>query len=368
MIIERRQLPRVKPYKLVYVSLSAQNRGLIIDATEEGFQFLAESPVDHAQGIVPARFTLSPLDAIETAGEITWLDDTNRAGGMRFRDIAAADRANIRDWLTHNAHLLPSREDDLDAGASGVTGTEPLAASDDGRASQSMSGPAQSAAPSAGISMPGSEFAVPWRSSVPAAPTGPQVRDRVSVSRHRARTIALVMLGLAVASTAVFAILFHWQIAERTRVIGQDLLNWVSTNSETSASTSPADTKISPLLQPPSKSHRTRLVAEGGGDADIPLSHDPGEAELAVALQYLGGDGGRAQTNVAVKWLWASVQKGNTKAATLLANVYEWGRGVPRNCEQARVLLIDAAKHGSTEAMQQLQDMDSDGCANTASK
>ena len=302
MIIERRQLPRVKPYKLVYVSLSAQNRGLIIDATEEGFQFLAESPVDSAQDVVPARFTLSPLDPIETAGEITWLDDTNRAGGLRFKDIAAADRANIRDWLAHNAHLLPSREDEADAEASTGTGSEPLAASDNGRASQSVAGPSQSEAPSAGISAPNSEFAVPWRSSVPGAPAGSQVRERVSVSRHRARTIAIVMLGLAVASTAVLAILLHWQIAERTRLIGQDLMKWVSTNSETSASTSPADSKIIPLLQPPSKSHRTRPIVEGGGDSDVPLSHDPGEAELAVALQYLGGNGGRVQTNVAVKW------------------------------------------------------------------
>jgi TPR repeat protein len=79
-------------------------------------------------------------------------------------------------------------------------------------------------------------------------------------------------------------------------------------------------------------------------------------------LQYLRGDGGPAQTNLAVKWLWASVEKGNANAAMLLSDLYEWGRGVPQNCDQARVLLILASKHGSTEALQQLQDLDADGC------
>jgi TPR repeat protein len=97
-----------------------------------------------------------------------------------------------------------------------------------------------------------------------------------------------------------------------------------------------------------------------------PLPDDTGEAELASALQYLRGDSGSTETNVGVKWLWASVEKGNTKAAIILADLYVWGRGVPQNCDQARVLLTAAAKRASVEAAQRLQDMEADGCVSGA--
>ncbi|GAC1662475.1 MAG: hypothetical protein NVS9B4_16200 [Candidatus Acidiferrum sp.] len=54
----------------------------------------------------------------------------------------------------------------------------------------------------------------------------------------------------------------------------------------------------------------------------------------------------------AAKLLWAAVAKGNTQAERELAGLYARGQGgVPKNCEQARVLLV-AASAPQTEAAQ----------------
>jgi TPR repeat protein len=157
------------------------------------------------------------------------------------------------------------------------------------------------------------------------------------------------------------ALVFFWRVGGRTQSFGQDLYNWVSFGSQSDSQSSTESNEISLLLRPPSKTHRVRpIVVES--DATLPSNADAGAAELSIALQYLRSGGRQADTQVAVKWLWGAVEKGNTTAAMLLADLYTWGRGVPQNCDQARVLLIAASKHGSAEATQQLQDMEADGC------
>jgi len=50
------------------------------------------------------------------------------------------------------------------------------------------------------------------------------------------------------------------------------------------------------------------------------------------------------------KLLWAAVKKGNTNAEIDLAELFRKGRGVVKNCDQARILLSAAARKGSAEA------------------
>jgi len=56
--------------------------------------------------------------------------------------------------------------------------------------------------------------------------------------------------------------------------------------------------------------------------------------------------------------LWSEVQVGNTKAAVELAELYIKGNGVPRNCQQARVLLLMASEKRNTAAIKRLHDLD----------
>ena len=87
-----------------------------------------------------------------------------------------------------------------------------------------------------------------------------------------------------------------------------------------------------------------------------------GSQELTTARHYLDGKGASRDTPEAAKWLWKAVSKQNTSAVTLLADLYIRGDGVPKNCDQARLLLAAAAKKGNNEATEKLRTLESDGC------
>lgn len=56
--------------------------------------------------------------------------------------------------------------------------------------------------------------------------------------------------------------------------------------------------------------------------------------------------------------LWGQVQAGDSKAALELAELYIKGDGVPKNCQQARVLLLVASERRNTAAIKRLHDLD----------
>jgi TPR repeat protein len=85
-----------------------------------------------------------------------------------------------------------------------------------------------------------------------------------------------------------------------------------------------------------------------------------GGAELAQAQRYLSP--ASRNSAEAAKWLWKSVSKENPKAVLLLSDLYAKGDGVPKSCDQARLLLIVAARKGQTEAASRLQGFDAGGC------
>jgi hypothetical protein len=103
----------------------------------------------------------------------------------------------------------------------------------------------------------------------------------------------------------------------------------------------------SPLLD----ASRQTVVDQGSGAPDLQL-----------AQRYLGGSMGVRDSAEAAKLLWKAVSKQNATAAVLLSDLYLRGDGVPRSCDQARLLLVAAAKRGSPMAAQQLRNLESHGC------
>jgi hypothetical protein len=87
-----------------------------------------------------------------------------------------------------------------------------------------------------------------------------------------------------------------------------------------------------------------------------------GAAELAQAERYLSATSGKRDTSEAAKWLWKSVSKENGRAVLLLSDLYAKGDGVPKSCDQARLLLSVAAKKGNADAATRLRTFDSSGC------
>jgi hypothetical protein len=82
-------------------------------------------------------------------------------------------------------------------------------------------------------------------------------------------------------------------------------------------------------------------------DATAPAASDTsqnGAIEVAAAKDYLSGRKGAPDGATAAKLLWRAVSKQNGEALLMLSDLYATGDGVPKSCDQAR-LLVDAALH-----------------------
>lgn len=120
---------------------------------------------------------------------------------------------------------------------------------------------------------------------------------------------------------------------------------------------SSAETPRAPLLQPTSQQNRVPAPSNPSGAAT-----DDGQQEYQQAEQILRHRSSETELAVAVRLLWVAVEKGNADAEVALAELYWNGKGVARNCDQARILLTAAARKGSAEAHKRLEKLMQEGC------
>jgi TPR repeat protein len=76
----------------------------------------------------------------------------------------------------------------------------------------------------------------------------------------------------------------------------------------------------------------------------------------------LNGRNGRRDPATAARLLWAAVGKENTSAILLLSDMYMIGDGVPKSCDQAKVLLYVAARKHNVQAADKLRNLEQSGC------
>jgi TPR repeat protein len=81
-----------------------------------------------------------------------------------------------------------------------------------------------------------------------------------------------------------------------------------------------------------------------------------------MAEDFLNGRTHPRNTEEAAKYLWRSVGKENPSAILLLSDMYLVGDGVPKSCDQARLLLSAAARKGVPQAADKLRDLLRSGC------
>jgi hypothetical protein len=84
------------------------------------------------------------------------------------------------------------------------------------------------------------------------------------------------------------------------------------------------------------------------------------QTQLAAGREVIPGKPRHPPEDVAS--LWVAVENGDTTAEVALAERYVTGDGVEKSCEQARVLLQAAAKHGNEAATKRLEQLASAGC------
>jgi len=110
-------------------------------------------------------------------------------------------------------------------------------------------------------------------------------------------------------------------------------------------------TRRTPRIVPVTATTPTLAAAQGGSE------------ELANAEKYLNaGPGMTRDTQEGARWLWKAVAKQNLTATFLLSDLYLRGDGVPKSCDQARLLLDAAARKGVTAAAERLRHLQAFGC------
>ena len=104
----------------------------------------------------------------------------------------------------------------------------------------------------------------------------------------------------------------------------------------------------------------SRLPIPATANSSAAAAELSGQEELANAERYLNGSRGAGRE--AAPWLWKAVAKGNLTATMALSDLYLRGDGVPKSCDQARVLLDAAARKGSSAAGVRLRNLQAFGC------
>ena len=107
----------------------------------------------------------------------------------------------------------------------------------------------------------------------------------------------------------------------------------------------------------------TTPTSQSAADLEHQALQGNGAEEFATAQRYLNASGGQVRdTAEAAKWLWKSIAKHNAPAMLALGDLYLKGSGVPKNCDQARVLLDSAARRGMVGAGERLRNLQAFGC------
>ena len=421
----RSQFPSIKLDQLVYVELDASNGGMMLTVSEEGFSFRAVSPV-RTTSRTPFSFVIHGTEKLEGFGRIEWTKDDGKVAGLLFTDVTSGFLDSLRIWLaqlcaptappvtTHTdaspeISYRPSYHTSRRNGEASRNGDHfPAAVEPPAPQQQSFEAPVverpvfeQAYAketivpPIAGLGLsfgqplldePGHSNGTSRISAPPVSVAPAPVLSEWSYPEPPARsrgnglvvtTAVVCLLGLAI-------LLYSYR-----EVLGQSLISLgqrMSANSEPSPAQaskipetpktaeevqqpptpapSPADTKPAAGVQPQATSITdSRYSVRDNVPATKP-DNTFQDARRNSTADAAPSNGNSPVTDPAdpIRSLWSAVSQGNTSAEVTLAKLYLIGGGVPKSCDQAKVLLQAAAKKGNGEAIDKLSQINKDGC------
>ena len=374
MRTERRCIPRKRPEAISYFEFEAGSGGIVLDASEKGLAFQAADAVEQ---LGPSRMFISPHpeERIELSGDVVWTDRTKRTGGLRFVDLGADSCNRIRGWLKQ-------------AGESGVADEQayPLPtpavqqAPDTPRGSSNLD---SSPIPPLPMQVRGprpleprlAPLLLPLMNQDLALQSQDSSGVRRGFLRHIATgflIVAFVLACLAVAQNLGLVPRIRPKVADALIRLGEKL-NGTTDSQSRSSSPLPDSAQVptppssaaksipdAPQPEPLASSDPVNSSAQNNSETPslkIPRTkEDPGHSADSQTSSVA------AERSAEVSRLWSAVGAGSSAAEVDLARLYLKGEGVPRNCEQARILLRAAAKSGNREARQQLQRLRTYGC------
>jgi len=370
---ERRCAHRELPEKLSYIQFEPAGGGIVVDASERGLGFHVAG-ARHQVGPVQLCISPNPMQQIRLRAEIAWMDRAKKSGGLRFTDLTEDGRNQLRQWLTSTriwetpGRKLVSSNPRAEEGARWLQAEDQTLdllppAVDNAMSTRTDAAATKSIARSCSI---------PFAALAPA-PFSQEKRVVIFQPRlQRGLTTGFLILILVILPT-LFLHSFRREIGNTLVGIGESLKG----NSEIqpdAASSIPmqipnADSGRAPSAPNPFPKTSAKEIS----DQSDPLASTEitqGSASSTDARfedhQYSGNqlgdsDSRRGRTALA-RQLWSALEAGDSSAEVKLAQLYLTGDGVPRNCEQARILLRAASKKGSMEALQELRKLNSSPC------
>lgn len=377
-----RRFPRKIADTTLSIQMEPNNDAIVLDVSDGGLGFRALSPLTRT-GTICFSFSDNG-QRIESRAELVWTDTSKKTGGLSFATLPRANRERIRNWVDRAEELKTMRTSpELSTFAQKEPTTSPTSSQQAYAAAPSFPG---SGIPAPQTELPG--FAL-FDDGAQRAQT--MWDPGMSVPNSGTKFLPGFLTG-AVASTIFIGILLliygnqtnnflnRWRTT-----IGSSLVQQTSPPAPPAAPLPALDSPVlatpepplSRSLESPEPSDPLGASTEDSGTsssttmaetkspsapehvassplASQPKTADPGEEDLALAQPYLRNRSGPAGSAVAVRLLWAAVEKGNVQAEITLADLYSRGDGVTKNCDQARVLLRAAAEKGSSEASQEL--------------
>ena len=381
MGMERRRVHRKRLAGISYFQFEAGSGGIVLDASEKGLAFQS---ADAIQQLGPSRFCISPRpeQRIQVQGDVIWTDRSRKTGGLRFVDQRPETMTQIREWLKQSGGSGTSEPDaEFPWPRWAVDGAQEGPSEGHRPGSPTSSSPpaetrARTEAREHGTAGPRPLHAWPPHFT-PDCPE--QSQGSPPSSGRLLRNIATgFLIGVFVLMPVVLFEDFH--LFEKLRPKIADLLIHLGERLNGNADLPPpsAAPSVSPAPVPaeatpgrestlgapkPETPDDTHREPDASGSNDVPTSEPetPSKQTAEVSSKRRKMHFARDRSE-RVMQLWAAVGVGDSSAEVNLARLYMKGEGVPRNCEQARILLGAAAKGGNREARQQLLKLRTRGC------
>jgi PilZ domain len=372
---ERRSIHRERPEELSYIQFEPEGGGIVLNASERGLAFHAATAV-RQPGQVRLSISPNPQQLIAITAEIVWMDQTKKSGGLRFVELTEDTRNQICRWLTETRETetpyirpeLLSRvhEEDTDS-CRGPRNSKlgPLSSTADLREAL----PAHEDVDS--ISAPRS-FDFPTNALWPE-PFSQEKQAAFSRARLRRRITTGFLVLVFVSVPILFSEDFRSGLGEALIHVGVKLKgkSYSSLNAPSSIpvqdSSLNSESKSSgpqPQLDAPPKETQNPpdSTAAAGTNQRTAGPAESNPAHRQDSPQHFVDPHSRAGRHAFARQLWSAIGAGDSSAEVPLAELYLKGDGVPKNCEQAAVLLRAASKNGSVEARERLKKLSKNGC------
>jgi hypothetical protein len=111
--LERRQTSRKTVERFAYINIEPGNGGSVLNVSEGGLCFRSVAPVERNKAM---RLWFWDHDRrIEIQGDLVWMNERLKTGGLRFTDLPVEAREPMRKWISPALALAPDQETVLSA-------------------------------------------------------------------------------------------------------------------------------------------------------------------------------------------------------------------------------------------------------------